>query len=778
MSTYHFVGIGGVGMSALANILLQKGKKIQGSDEACTSITEDLKIAGAQIFSPYVVGLPDRCTVVVSSAIRPSHPEYQAAVQQQLPLIHRSQLLAHLMTDQKPLLITGSHGKTTTSSLLAHLLTVAKMEPSFAIGGFPINFAMNGKYGKGKYFVAEADESDASFLNYSAYGAVITNIEEEHLDHWKSQKNLVDGFKKFTERVSTLLWWFADSPHLASLSLKGKSYGFTPTSDLHIVSWCQVEWSLFFSCHYQGKEYRNIELPLIGKHNVANAAALFGLGLDLGIEELVIRAAFKSFKGIKRRVEKKGEKKGAVFYDDYAHHPNEIETTLKAVREAAGERRLVVIFQPHRYSRMRSFWKKLIASLSIADLIIVTDIYAAGEDPISAINIKQFQEDAESSLPLPVHYIPRTDLALMTASLIRPHDLVITLGAGDITLVSSELLQHEIPPFRLAICQGGKSAEHDISLRSAKNIIESLNPNYYTVYPFTLSKKGEWSVEGKNKSAPEIVKALLECDLAFPVLHGPYGEDGMVHAFFETLKIPSVGCDFRASVITMDKGWTKHVAAQHKIATARFIEFSSHQWNEGPEDVADLILKTFSFPFYIKAVHLGSSIGVYRIIDESSMKAALNSVTNLDYQFLVEEEVEGKEFEFGCLGHHKITVVGPIEITEKGAMYSYEDKYKPNLSCTAKVSLPSSLLEEGKRQAKILYKAFGCSGFARIDFFLTRENQWLLNEIQPIPGLTPLSGYPQMWKAKGIPLDQVLDQIIIASLHRHRYRERHLRPPP
>ncbi|HUD02102.1 MAG TPA: UDP-N-acetylmuramate--L-alanine ligase, partial [Rhabdochlamydiaceae bacterium] len=506
---YHFIGIGGIGMSALARILLKRGATVQGSDPAPTYVTEGLQKAGAEVYAQHSASyLQTPCTTVYGSAIKSDHPEYKAAVDQKFPLLHRSDLLAHLMEGYRTLLVAGTHGKTTTSCLLTHVLDVADMDPTFALGGIALNFYSNGDQGKGEYFVAEADESDGTFLKYPAFGAIITNIEEDHLDYWKTGQALIEGFRQFAAKVPSLLWWCADDPILRSLNLQGHSYGFTKDADLQITTWRQDGFKLVFDLTFQGKLYSNIELALIGKHNVENGAAVFGLALELGISEAAIREAFLTFKGVKRRLEKKGEKRAVSFYDDYAHHPTEIITTLKGIRQAIGERRLVVAFQPHRYTRVRDCWKEFIHACEEADVVFMTDIWSAGEKPIEGITTEKLYRDIKAANPFPVFYHPRAEFSTAIASFLRPHDVVISLGAGDVTEVCHEILQKEISPYRVALCQGGRSAEHEISLRSAKVVMEAMHPDYYTLKTFTITKEGEWIKDGQIKSLPEVTQEL------------------------------------------------------------------------------------------------------------------------------------------------------------------------------------------------------------------------------------------------------------------------------
>lgn len=775
---YHFIGIGGIGMSALARILLKRGAKVQGSDPISNYITEGLQKAGAEVYvHPRADSLKIPCTAIYGSAIAPDHPEYKAACDQKIPLLHRSDLLAQLMQGYRTLLVAGTHGKTTTSCLLAHVLHAAQKKPTFALGGIGLNFYSNGDQGEGEYFVAEADESDGTFLKYPAFGSILTNIEEDHLDYWKTGKALIEGFREFAKKPS-LLWWCADDPVLCSLNLKGQSYGFSEKADLHIKRWRQEGFQLFFDLTFQGKTYSNIELPLIGQHNVQNSAAVFGLAFELGISETEIRKAFKSFKGVKRRLEKKGEKRAVSFYDDYAHHPTEIVTTLKGIREAIGERRLIVAFQPHRYTRVRDCFKQFIHALDEADAVFMTDIWSAGEKPIDGISTENLFQAMKGANPFPIFYHSRSQYSQAIASYLRPHDVVITLGAGDITDVCSEILRCEISPYRVAVCTGGKSAEHEVALRSAKVLIQEMNPDLYTIHFLTISKEGEWMKEGQIKTLPEVVQELLTCDLVFPVLHGPNGEDGMLQGFFETLGLPYVGSDYRSCAVAMDKAWTKHLAARHGVEVGRFMEFTIYDWERRPDETLEKILNHFQFPFYVKAVHLGSTFGVHKVKNRQQVIEALENIRCLDYRFLVEEEIIGRELEFGFIGNFDPALADPAEVTLSEEIHTYENKYSAHgMPSIPKAPMPPEVLARGKEIAKTVYRAVGCMGLARLDFFLKADGTWVLNEVNPLPGCTPTSVYPVIWKSEGVPMHEVVDRVIVAGLHRKRYQDRHLRPP-
>lgn len=439
---YHFLGIGGIGMSALARILLEKGEQVSGSDLSENEVTQALRSGGATVVKGHsaeaLVGSP---IVVYSTAVKQENPEYAEAKRRGLQLLHRSDLLFELMQGQRPLLVAGTHGKTTTSSLLAHTLQHAGAEPSYAIGGIVRSLRSNGGYGTGPYFVAEADESDGSFLRYPASGAIVTNIDNDHLDHWKTEAALLQGFAQFLENVSSKehLFWCADDAHLKALGLEGVSYGFAPDAQLHISSYEQSGWGSAFNCTFEGKSFNAIATTLIGRHNILNASAVFGLCLRLGLSEQQIRDAFSLFQGVGRRAEKKGEKAGIAVYDDYGHHPTEIIATLQGMKAAIGNRRLVVLFQPHRYTRTKDCIEQFAAAFALADQCILTDLYAAGEPPIPGVDAETLVGRIQQR-GFDASYIPKKDLVGYLQRILVPGDVLLTLGAGDVTKIGPELL--------------------------------------------------------------------------------------------------------------------------------------------------------------------------------------------------------------------------------------------------------------------------------------------------------------------------------------------------
>ncbi len=447
---YHLIAIGGIGMSALARILLQKGISITGSDTHGNDATKELELSGAKIFLGHAPShVPEDATVVYSTAIQNDNPELCKAKERGQALIHRSALLNELMQGHAPLLIGGTHGKTTTSALLTHVLMRAGLFPSFAIGGVAHSLGVNGRFGRGPYFVAEACESDGSFLQYPAYGAIVTNIGTDHLDFWKSTSALEEGFRRFASAVrsSPCMLYCCDDEKLFAMGLEGTSYGFRKEADAWISHYTQNGWQIQFNLVFEGRTYYGIQANMIGRHNVLNAAAVFTLCLRLGVPEGVILAAFKDFQGVGRRVEKKGEVNGIVVYDDYGHHPTEIATTLYALKQALGDRRLIAVFQPHRYTRTRDCMQEFAKAFDSADLICLTDIYSAGENPIEGVTIEALQQCVARDKKGLVFYASRADLVQWLKEFVIPGDAIVTVGAGDVTKVGPEFLASLSPTY-------------------------------------------------------------------------------------------------------------------------------------------------------------------------------------------------------------------------------------------------------------------------------------------------------------------------------------------
>ncbi|MCB1119328.1 MAG: UDP-N-acetylmuramate--L-alanine ligase [Chlamydiia bacterium] len=434
---YHFIGIGGIGMSGLARILLQKGHAVSGSDLGRTPLIAELESLGATIYPTHdAANITEPCTVVYSSSISETNPEICAAKEWHCPLYHRSVLLAELVNSNQGLVVAGTHGKTTTSALLAATLIDAACDPTWVVGGIVAPYGKNSSGGVGPHVVAEGDESDGTLVQYQPHAAIVTNIGLDHLDHYKTEDNLLNTFQTFIHQVKGEVFWCGDDQRLKSLTPPGTSYGFNANNTLRIAHIRPSGWQTQFDLITHQKTYSNIILNMIGEHNVLNAAAVFGLALSLNISESSIRHTFATFQGVGRRQEHIPYRDGVTLLDDYAHHPTEILATLRAVRQAIGERKLIALYQPHRYSRMETLLGTLSTCFSSADEVIVTEIFAAGEQPRPGVTSEKVYQEIAQTHPC-CSYVPRNEL--LTALKLHDGDCLITLGAGDITKVCRNL---------------------------------------------------------------------------------------------------------------------------------------------------------------------------------------------------------------------------------------------------------------------------------------------------------------------------------------------------
>lgn len=800
---YHFVGIGGIGMSGLARLLLQNGKVVSGSDISTSEMISDLQSLGASISIGHdPKNVPEGASLVVSSSVSEKNQELCFARNACYPVLHRSDLLHLLMCQTKSLLIAGTHGKTTTTSLLAAVFLRAGLkktayDPSYAIGGVLKETGLNASYGRGEYFIAEADESDGTFLKYSPYGAIITNVDDDHMDYYGNQEALCSAMKNFASKVAhkEFLFHCNDDENLRRCELEGVSYGFLPHADLQGLNFRHKGESILFDVSFEGHLYRDLEVNLKGKHNALNALAVFGLAIKVGISEDAVREAFSQFKGVKRRVEVVGESQGVRIIDDYAHHPTEVDVTLKGLKAAHPNRRLIALFQPHRYSRVKNCLEEFGSCFDFADEVIVTDIYSAGETPIDGVHAEDIVKEASRRSSISIRYIPKEDLVDWVARFLSPFDVVVTLGAGDITRegrkILKKLVEHPLKPIKCALIFGGSSPEHDISLLSAQNVAKGLDPKLYAVSHFYISKSGYWT-EGKEafevlesqKSkeikadkilSSEVVDALQRSEIAFPMLHGSNGEDGTIQGMFDMFFLPYVGCDHQASAVTMDKVLTKKLAESSGLAVAPYVDFSRHLWLYEKERMWGEIESKLKFPLYVKPVHLGSTVGVKRVEAKEDLFLAIDDAFLYDRHVLVETTIKGRELEFSLFGNGFLRAFPPGEIMNQGAIYDYAAKYGEAPFQTASIAdLDAATTQRGIDFAVRAYQSVGCDGYARVDCFLDEAGHFILNEINSIPGFTAHSLFPKMCEAHGVKLPDLLNELILWGFERQRQRLKYI----
>jgi len=446
----HFVGIGGIGMSGIAELLLNLGYQVTGSDMRVSETTRRLERIGAKVNYGHEGRFSDGADVVVtSSAIDPENPEVKNAMEHHVPVIQRAEMLAELMRLKKfGIAVAGSHGKTSTTSMVSWVLYQAGLDPTVVNGGKVDSLGGNAKLGEGEFLVAEADESDGSFLKLSPVIEVVTNIDMEHLDYYKDLDHIKDVFLQFIDRIpfygAVILC--LDDPHVAELlpqiHKRMITYGFHEQADIYAVDIHSMGRQSQFMVRRGAEELGKITLNIPGRHTIYNSLATVAVGLELEIDFSVIAAALGSFDGVQRRLEIKGEANGVLVVDDYGHHPTEIRATLDAVRDGWPDRRLVVAFQPHRYTRTQALFDEFKTAFHRADVLVLTDIYAASEQPIEGVTTESLIEAVKQHGQREVYFIPDVqDLHIKLIDMLQPGDLLLTLGAGNIVNAGEELLQ-------------------------------------------------------------------------------------------------------------------------------------------------------------------------------------------------------------------------------------------------------------------------------------------------------------------------------------------------
>lgn len=454
MAEFHLVGVGGAGMSVVAELLAAAGHRVTGSDQRDSAVLGRLRAAGVDAVPGHdPARVPPGAAVVVSTAVRADNPELRAARARGQRVIHRSQALALAAAGRDFVAVAGAHGKTTTSAMLAVALRAAGRDPSFAIGGVVRDLGTGAHLGAGPELVAEADESDGSFLNYAPRVAVVTNVEPDHLDHYGSREAFARAFEEFAARIvpGGLLVACADdagaralAQHAADAGTRVVTYGSGPSgvegAEGHAALGAPALTGASAAAPLRwlpaGLEVP-LELAVGGQHNLLNAAGAWAAGVELGVDPAAMARGLAAFTGTGRRFEPRGEARGVRVVDDYAHHPTEIAATLRTARLAAGDGRVLALFQPHLYSRTAAFADRFAAALDAADVVVVTDVYAAREEPVPGVD----GSVVTAHMAHGRYVADRVEAARTVADLARPGDLVLTIGAGDVT---------ELPPLVLA----------------------------------------------------------------------------------------------------------------------------------------------------------------------------------------------------------------------------------------------------------------------------------------------------------------------------------------
>ena len=443
----HFIGIGGIGMSGIAEVLHNLGHRVQGSDQSDGANVQRLRAKGIEVFVGHKAeNLGDAEVVVVSTAIRKDNPELVVAREKLLPIVRRAEMLAELMRFRNAIAIGGTHGKTTTTSMVAALLDAGGLDPTVINGGIINAYGTNARMGEGEWMVVEADESDGTFLKLPAEVAIVTNIDPEHLDHYGNFDAVRAAFRQFVENVPFYGFGVMCLDHPEVQALVGRiedrkviTYGENPQADVRYSNVRLEGTHSIFDVEIRRRRtgrvfnFKDLRLPMPGRHNVANACAAIAVANRLDIPEEAIRKGLSSFGGVKRRFTLTGTWNGVQVFDDYGHHPVEIKAVLKAAREAC-QGRIIAVHQPHRYSRLSSLFEDFANCFNDADTLLLAPVYAAGEDPIEGATAEALVERIRAGGHRDARYLPSSDqLAPIVAGIAQPGDFVILLGAGNIT---------------------------------------------------------------------------------------------------------------------------------------------------------------------------------------------------------------------------------------------------------------------------------------------------------------------------------------------------------
>ena len=443
----HFIGIGGIGMSGLAQVMKTMGFKVQGSDLSNSKNVERCKKIGIKVFRSHKKSnIKDSLIVVRSTAIKNNNPEILAAKEKKLNILKRAEMLAHVVSLKTNIVVTGSHGKTTTTSLISKILSSAKLDPTIINGGVINSFNSNARLGKGEWAVLEADESDGSFLNFPVNYSVVTNLDKEHLDFYKNFKNLKEAFIKFIRKTPLIGKSFIciDDFELKKLvsiidNKNYLTYGFSKRANFKIQNAIYKKVSCQFDLRIsvqgsKNKTIKNIKLNLIGKHNILNSVAAVALCLHIGVKIDVIKKSLKKFTGIQRRLTKVFSKNGREFFDDYAHHPTEIKSVIQSFKTIASGRKVISVFQPHRYSRLKILKKDFSSAFKDSDLVILCPVYPAGEKVDKKYNELNFAEAISHNSKVQVVMVKNEqDLRKFFVKNLINDEIVVCMGAGSIS---------------------------------------------------------------------------------------------------------------------------------------------------------------------------------------------------------------------------------------------------------------------------------------------------------------------------------------------------------
>lgn len=730
-SSFYLVGIGGAGMSGIAQILKSRGFQVAGCDLVEGREVETLVERGI----PVDIGLgtlpaDGSWVIVVSDAIDlKTNPVVLSGRDQRFPLFRRSQVLGFLARDRRCICVIGTHGKTTTTGLLGAALMRLGLDPLIVVGAEVADFGGSVVQGKGSYAALEACEAYDSLRDLNPAHIILTNLEPDHLDFHGTPEALYAAIDRFVARL----------PEGGLLIYCREDSGACQTAERSKLGLRAIPYGI--------EHAPQAKLKLPGRHNRLNCAGVRVLMQELQVDLTEVDSALSNFTGAARRLQVVFDEEFTIV-DDYAHTPEEIDAGIAAMRESYPGRRLVAVFQPHLYTRTRDRLEDFAKSLGAADLLVITDIYPAREAPIPGISSARISE----ACPAESFYVPQRHLlARSVKSLIRPGDVVLVMGAGNISEVPPALIEEvrRGEKKRIAVLVGGDSAEREVSLHSGSAIAASLIRQGFEVTQLDVS---ELLLSGQGLS---MLTGAARPDLAFLAVHGNRAEDGAIQGLLELLHIPYTGSDIQTSSVAMDKALCKQLLGSHGLPFPQGVLIRKGE-----------PLNLDSIPFdraVVKPNAQGSTVGLSFVEKREDLEAAILKAQHYGDDVLIEEWVVGTEISVPVLSDEVLPIV---EIVPATGVYDFASKYTPDATdeiCPARVS--DAIYQQAQDYALQAHRLLGCRGATRTDMIVSGDRIVLL-EVNTLPGMTPTSLLPKSAGTAGISFDDLCLRILNDALEK------------
>lgn len=740
----HFVGIGGAGMSALARVLLKKGREVSGSDVHESETLTELKNLGATIYiGHHDKNIKNTALVVVSDAVTPSqNPETLYAKENNIPLARRSQLLSAILSTNTVIAVTGTHGKSTTTAILTQILEQTGFDPFAIVGAEVPGIDRNVRHGKGNIAIVEACEAFDSFHDLNPTHVLLTNLEPDHLDFHKTLENLKNSVLKFIESASgnpKLVYCYDDQgARTIGEQIKGSiSYGFTGGD--------------FVGSYHEyilQTPIGSVQPRIIGRVNALNALGALQMALLLGSPPNESLEAIKNVRGCKRRLEKIGQINNITVYDDYAHHPTEIEASIEVLREKHPNQRIIVVFQPHLYSRTQDQIEGFIKSLAHADIAVLTDIYPAREPPTPGISSSIIVERLENMGLDPIYVPSRHLLPGKVTQIVKKGDIVVGMGAGNIESFAKDFLKElDRQEINVVVFAGGSSAEREVSKISGEMVAKALKNRGYKVSLYDPTE-----LLFCNKTLHQFVGPDRP-SIVFLALHGTGGEDGAIQGLLEWLNLPYTGSGILSSAFATDKFATKQLLERNGITTPKGILVQSHNHVEWDH-----------FPAVVKPNSQGSTIGLSIVKEPANLQRAIQIALKYDERVLIEEYIDGIEISVPVLGER---VLPAVEIKPRSGFYDFTSKY--TVGATEEIAPAQIQPKESEKASEYALKThqlIQARDFSRTDMIVTNSDIYVL-EINTLPGLTSTSLLPKSAESIGISFEEVCEIILKSAFQRY-----------